>query len=159
MFQTFRHARIQSHPAFPEPLLWAEIEHDIHRPWFYVHVVEFGQELEWQRMIMIGHERSLQSLLQAQTSRWVVQGVQLMTPSHVNGTEHWKLEPLEQVLLYGDVGSEPALVYKVQDGPPYITGDVDLAQSGCSSEVLFDRAMLGSSSHEHTHFGERSRSR
>ena len=149
MFQTYSHARIPSHPAFPEPLLWAEVEHDIHRPWFYVHVVELAQDLQWQRMFMISHERSLQSLLQAQSPTWAVQGVQVMTPAHVNGTEQWKLETLEQLLLYLDVDTELTLTFKIQDGPVYITGDVALAQSGCPAEILFNQTMLGGPINDH----------
>lgn len=151
MFQTYLHARIPSHPAFAEPLLWAEVEHDIHRPWFYVHLVEHGPDLQLQRMIMISHERSLQALLQAQTPNWVVQGVQLMTPAHVNGAEQWKLELLESLLWYGDVGMDPTLAYKVQNGPVYITGDMTLAQNGCPVEVLFDQSMLGGSTNDNAH--------
>lgn len=151
MFQTYLHARIPSPPVFAEPLLWAEVEHDIHRPWFYVHLVEHSQDLQWQRMIMISNERSLQALLQAQTSNWVVQCVQLMTPAHVNGAEQWKLEPLEQLLEYGDVRTELTLAYKIQDGPVYITGDVALTQSGCQAEVLFDQTMLGGPTNDNAH--------
>ena len=143
MFQTYLHARISSHPEFSEPQLWEEIEHDIHRPWFYVGVVgAFDEGLECRRMILVGHERSLQSLLQAQSSTWRVESVQVMTPSYVNGTDTWQLEVLDQLLVFADAAAEPTVSYAVQGGRVYVTGEAQLTLGGHSSELIYSHAML-----------------
>ena len=135
MFQTYQHAKISSHPEFSEPQLWKEIEHDIHRPWFYVGVVgSFDEGLEWRRMILVGHERSLQGLLQAQSSKWRVESVQVMTPSYVNGTDIWQLEVLDQLLVFADAAAGFAVSYAVQGGRVYVTGEAQLTLGGHSSD-------------------------
>jgi len=150
MFQTYSHARIPSHPAFPdEPMLWAAVEHDIHRPRFYVCVVEHGDGMQWSHMVLVGHERSLQSLMESQRSNWLVKSVLVVTPAHVNGSDSWQLDKLERLLLFADPGSELTLTYKVDGNRSYVTGDASLAQSSCTAELLFDASMLGRVAGDH----------
>lgn len=149
MFQTYPHAHIPSHPAFADaPFLWAEVEHDIHRPWFYVRILESGEDMQWPRMMLIGHERSLQSLMQAQSSKWLVESVLVATPAHMNGSGQWQFEPLELLQRYAHENSELTLVYTVKGGRIYVTGDALLATNGCSYEVLFEASWLGERSTE-----------
>lgn len=152
MFQTFSHARIPGLPAFgDEPMLWAAVEHDIHRPWFYVRLIELGDDIQWCRMILLGDELSLQSLMRAQRSGWLVESVLLATPSHVNGSDRWLLEPLERLQLFGRQGDQTAVVYTVAGGHSYMTGAETLELDGLVPEEIFAQSMCSHSVKEPFH--------
>lgn len=149
MFQTHLYARIPSHPSFPEPLLWSEVEHDIHRPWFYVCAIEAVEgDFQLRRMMLISQERSLQALLQAKTPGWKVESVLVMTPSHINGTNRWQLEGLDQITLHWDPVSGSTFTYKIEGGHTYTTDHLEPVQSGLTSELIFDKSMLDRVPHD-----------
>ncbi|AYC32987.1 hypothetical protein D3880_11675 [Pseudomonas cavernae] len=144
MFQTFPSAQIQFLPLFGEKhLLWSMVEHDIHRPWFYVTVVNLYGDLDMRSMVMAGNEDSLQEILQSQQADCYVEGVMVATPGHVNGTARWQLEPLEKLVAYREKGGGSSLVYSITDGRTYVMGEQSLVRDDHpDQEMLYSTGML-----------------
>lgn len=145
MFLTYQHAKIDRLGLFGgEPTAWSYVEHNIHRPWFYVATVTPGDDFALHPMLMMSNEQLLQSLLEDQEQGLRVESVLLVTPDHLNHSGGWLMEPLESIVRY-ESPEGMAYVYQVLGEKSYLYGDADVAvREGSRGKTLFSTSMLSS---------------
>lgn len=95
MFHTLRNAELPLQSLFSsEYLTWRFVEQSIHRPWFYVTMLEGEKNQELRKMLLIPDVPTFESLLGSQSDTWQVESVLLVSPPHLNNTCRWQMEPL-----------------------------------------------------------------
>ncbi|MCY1382377.1 hypothetical protein D9M69_703950 [compost metagenome] len=126
-------------------MAWSFVEHNIHRPWFYVATTEPSEDFAFHPMLMLSNERLLQSLLTDQEHGLQMEGVLLVTPDHVNQSGRWLMEPLESIERF-ESPDGVAYAYQVQGARTYLYGDAEVAnQRSAQREILFNSTMLSGS--------------
>jgi len=140
MFLTHPQAKIDQFEVFDRvPIAWSYVEHNIHRPWFYIAVVQPAEEFNTHSMLMVSNERLLASILSAGSQ---IESVLLVTPDHVNHQGRWVMEYLEFVERHTSPAGW-AYVYGVEGGKTYVYGDVIL---GGDRETIYSASGSRSSS-------------
>jgi hypothetical protein len=127
MFRTTRDAAIPR-PAFlgEDVQLWSYIEHGLHVPWFYVRLVHLEDGLQMSHMLMLSKVETLQSVLTEKTSTAWVEDVQLVSPSYVNKSDRWLMEPLLELTEVGNgPGTAKSYIYRVLGDRLYTQGQTD----------------------------------
>ncbi|MCY1277190.1 hypothetical protein D9M70_258770 [compost metagenome] len=146
MFLTHQHAKIDKFGLFgADPTAWSFVEHNIHRPWFYVSTTEPAEDFAVHPMLMLSNEHLLQSLMTDRGHGLRMEGVLLVTPDHVNQTGRWMMEPLELIERF-ESQDGVAYAYQVEGAKTYIYGDPEVAnQQSARRETLFNSTMLSGS--------------
>lgn len=127
MFRTTGGAAI-SRPLFlgEDVQLWSYIEHGLHVPWFYVRLVHHEDGLQMSRMLMLSNVETLQSVLTEKTSKAWVEDVQLVSPSYVNKSDRWLMEPLLELTEVGNgPGKAKSYIFRVLGDRLYTQGQTD----------------------------------
>lgn len=127
MFRTTREAEIPRPVFLSEDLhLWSYVEHGLHLPWFYVRLAHQEDGLQMSRMLMLSNVETLQSILTQKTSSEWVDDVQLVTPSYVNNSNRWLMEPLlELTEVRSGHGLAKSYIYRVLGDRLYTHGQSD----------------------------------
>lgn len=143
MFLTYEHAKIDEFGLFGrDPNSWTYVEHNIHRPWFYVAAREPGDDFCRHPMLMLSNEQLLQSLVSDQGKGLLVESVMVVTPDHINRSGHWLMEPLKSIVRL-KASRSVAYVYQVAGDRTYTYGDSEITvREGVESQVLFDSSLL-----------------
>jgi hypothetical protein len=143
MFLTYEQAKVDLFGLFGEdPTAWSYVEHNIHRPWFYVAMSDQDEDFPLHSMVMLSSDQLLRSLVESQGEGLLLESVLLVSPDHVNNSGRWMMEPLEEILRY-ESAEGVAHVYQVLGDRTYIYGDAEVvAQEGARSETLFSLSML-----------------
>ncbi|HHW2628108.1 hypothetical protein ACM74S_33190 [Pseudomonas aeruginosa] len=143
MFLTHQHAKIDKAGLFgDDPTACSFVEHNIHRPWFYVATKESSEDFDVHPMLMLSNERLLQSLVSEQGHGLLMEGVLLVTPDHVNQSGRWMMEPLESIERF-ESAEGVAYAYLVQGDVTYIYGDAEITkQQGAQRETLFSSTVM-----------------
>ncbi|AOE88130.1 hypothetical protein [Pseudomonas sp. TCU-HL1] len=146
MFLTHQHSKIDQYELFgDDPTAWSCVEHNIHRPWFYVGTTELAEDFDLHPMLMLSNERLLQSLVADQVHGLRMDSVLLVTPDHLNQSGRWLMEPLESIERI-ESAAGVAYSYQVQGDRTYIYGDAEAATlQGARRVTLFSSSMLSSS--------------
>lgn len=146
MFLTHQHARIDKSGLFgDDTTAWTFVEHNIHRPWFYVATTEVTDDFALHPMLMLSNERLLQSLLDGHAQGLRMEGVLLVTPDHMNHSGRWMMEPLESIERF-ESAEGVAYAYQVQGDKTYIYGDAEIPTlRSARRETLFNSSMLAGS--------------
>lgn len=141
MFTTHRYAEIPLAPVFGEPYqLWRFVELEQHRPWFCVTLNTGKGSANWRTMYLVASEAELEQMLEGIAAKAKIEDLQVITPSRLNGSGAWQMEPLaelvrisdtdENVLGY-DLRTASGVVYSDRD---HISStDVERAQVYCST--------------------------
>lgn len=141
MFRTHKHAEIPISALFgDEARLWSYVEHGLHRPWFYVTLTERHDELTLRNMLMASDVRILESLLSKQHRDMKIEAVQLVSPSYINESSRWMMEPLLELSQVTSTAAEPPVyIYSLEGGKQYLDGsDGPLSEEQISSrKVIF----------------------
>lgn len=147
MFLTRRHAKIDQIGLFgDDPTAWSYVEHNIHRPWFYVAAAEQSDDFTLRPMLMLSDDQLLRSLVEDQEGGLRMESVLLVTPDHVNQSGRWMMEPLESIVRFQS-SEGVAYAYQVLGERTYIYGDAEVAALEESRrETLFSISMLSSTS-------------
>ncbi|MGB4074762.1 hypothetical protein [Pseudomonas sp.] len=122
MFTTYRHAEILFAPVFGDHYqMWQFVEHNQHRPWFYVTVREMNDGLSWDTMVLIPNEDAFESILGAQSPDKQVASVALVIPARLNGSACWSMERLtELVRIHGQENQVLGYEFKTATGSVYL---------------------------------------
>ncbi|HCE6123138.1 hypothetical protein OE424_34620 [Pseudomonas aeruginosa] len=147
MFLTYQAAKVDQFALFgDDPAAWSYVEHNIHRPWFYVAAMEQGDDFPLHPMLMLSSDQLLQSLVRCQEDGLLLESVLLVSPDHVNKSGRWMMEPLEAIFRY-ESPDGVAYVYQVSGNRSYICGDGEVAtQDRARREMLFSTSMLSATS-------------
>lgn len=146
MFLTYQAAKVDQFGLFGEdPAAWSYVEHNIHRPWFYVAATEQDDDFPLHPMLMLSSDQLLRSLVRRQENGLRLESVLLVSPHHVNKSGRWLMEPLEAIVRF-ESADGVAHVYQVLGNRTYICGDAEVAaQDGARREMLFSTSMLSTS--------------
>lgn len=127
MFRTTRGAEIPRPVLLSEDVhLWSYVEHGLHLPWFYVRLAHQEDGLQMSRMLMLSNVETLQSILTQSTSSGWVDDVQLVTPSYVNKSNRWLMEPLLELMeIRSGSGQAKSYIYRVLGDRLYRHGQSD----------------------------------
>ncbi len=123
MFMTYRHAELPLGTLFGDTRVqhWQFVEQDVHWPWFYIEFIREVGDDRISSMLMIPSVPALQRLLDEQDDcSWLAQAL-LVTPAHLNGSQRWMMEPVEEVNVALDEDSQLGYVFKVEGGHCYST--------------------------------------
>lgn len=145
MFLTYRCAKIAPFGIFEDgPTAWSYVEHNIHRPWFYVAAAELGEDFDLHPMLMLSDDQLLRSLVDDQEGQLRMESVLLVTPDHINQSGRWMMEPLESIVRF-ESAKGVAYAYQVLGERTYIYGNEEVAALEESRrETLFSTSMLAS---------------
>lgn len=125
MFTTHRHAEIPIAPVFGEPYqLWRFVELEQHRPWFCVTLNIGKGRANWRTMYLVASEAELEQMLESVAANAKVEDVQVITPSRLNGTGAWQMEPLAELVRIFDT-DEKVLGYDLKTASGVIYSDRD----------------------------------
>lgn len=125
MFTTHRHAEIPLAPIFGEPYqLWRFVELEQHRPWFCVTLNIGKGRANWRTMYLVASEAELEQMLEDIAANAKVEDVQVITPSRLNGTGAWQMEPLAELIRIFDT-DEKVLGYDLKTASGIIYSDRD----------------------------------
>lgn len=140
MFRTHKHAEIPISALFgDEARLWSYVEHGLHRPWFYVTLVERHDELTLRNMLMASDVRILESLLSEQHEEMRIEAVQLVSPSYMNESSRWMMEPLLELSQVNSTAAEPPIyIYNLEGGKQYLDGN----EGPLSEEQISSRKVI-----------------
>lgn len=141
MFRTSQLAEIPTSPLYgDEARLWAFVEQSLHTPWFYVTVAECQSGQALHTMLLVQEVFTLEALLARQNASLKVTEVQLVSPSHVNKSDRWLMEPLIKLVQISCQGAQ-GYEYCVKGGKWY-ADQAEEALSGSESEsrrIIFQR--------------------
>lgn len=140
MFMTYRHAELPLGKLFGDTRVqhWQFVEQDVHWPWFYIEFIREEGDDRMSSMLMIPSVPALQRLLEEQDDRsWLGQAL-LVTPAHLNGSQHWMMEPLVEVsVAIDEKDNHLGYVYKVEGGRSYSTHPCSKEAELRTSHVVF----------------------
>lgn len=140
MFTTHRHAEISLAPLFGEPYqLWRFVELEQHCPWFCVTLNLRKGRADWRTMYLVASGAELDHMLEG-ISMSKIEEVQVITPSRLNGTGAWQMEPLAELVRISDA-DEKVLGYDLRTASGVVysdrdhisSSDVERAQIYCST--------------------------
>lgn len=125
MFTTHRHAEIPLAPVFGEPYqLWRFVEFEQHRPWFCVTLNMGNGRANWRTMYLVASEAELEQMLVGIAAKAKIEDVQVITPSRLNGSGAWQMEPLAELVRISDT-DEKVLGYDLRTASGVIYSDRD----------------------------------
>lgn len=120
---THRHAELLMPPARDEQIqYWQYVEQSTIWPWFYVELVRVCNEDSVASMLMIPNAPALEEVLaELNSSKWLSQAL-VVTPSYINGSRRWQMEPLIELSVARTRERKPlGYVFQVEGGHMYTT--------------------------------------
>ncbi len=139
MFTTHRHAEIPLAALSGEPFqLWRTVELEQNRPWFCVTLNIGKGKANWRTTYLLASESELERMLHDVGPKARVEAVQVVTPSHLNGSGMWQMEALAELVRISDK-NENVLGYALKtssgiiysDGTDLNSANVDRAHIYC----------------------------
>lgn len=146
MFTTYRSAEVEfsclGDPRYSGTQIWRYVEQELMCPWFYVQVRRPGSTGTDLSMLMLPCARDIAAMVDCETPSWCIEQVQIVTPTHMNGTGRWQMEPLRRITIH----ESPALggvceCFEVSSGNLYTSGGSRILEGATLLEVLFDAAV------------------
>ncbi|PTV51799.1 hypothetical protein [Pseudomonas putida] len=117
MFETNDQARLQPSVYFaPEEGThqWAYISQTANNEWFYVTYETADEEVIYRQQMMIPMAPYVLALATRDTPEAFIQGVKLVSPPWLNGSDTWLMEEIKTIGLIG-----AKYVYELSDGRIY----------------------------------------
>lgn len=121
---------------------WSFVEQDMAWPWFYLQLVEDdGGEL-FRSMLMVPTPVLLEQVVAAKSDHAWIEQAQLVTPSHINDTGRWTMEPLLEVsLILDEQGLEVGYRYRVAGGQAYSVSVDPFPDGQLKTHTIFSAAL------------------
>lgn len=123
MLLTHRHAELLIPPERDvHTQYWQYVEQSTIWPWFYVELVRACKEESAASMLMIPNAPALEQVLaELDGGKWLSQ-VLVVTPSDINGSRSWQMEPLIELRVARSRDQKPlGYIYRVEGGRVYTT--------------------------------------
>ncbi|MCG4452121.1 hypothetical protein LJY18_02235 [Pseudomonas sp. MMS21-TM103] len=123
MFLTHRHAELLTPPARDAHIqYWEYVEQSTIWPWFYVELVRACKEDRVASMLMIPNVPALEQVLaELNGGMWLSQAL-VVTPSDINGSRRWQMEPLIELSVAKNREHKPlGYIFQVEGGRTYTT--------------------------------------
>lgn len=124
---------------------WASMEQEVLWPWFYLQMVSAKPGGNLRSMLLVSSADQLENLTEVTSKDLWVEAAFLVTPSFLNNSGTWLMEPLIGVTkVYGQTEKVCAIVYRVESGAEYRVGDCVREDKNTSVvEVFSAERMLG----------------
>lgn len=111
---------------------WRQISRVLRTHWYHVTIQAKCEGRISEAALMIDSEPHLQQILIAQDAEITVTDVQVMTPSHMNGSGGWRMETPTKVMLGEDENECVVCLIELETGSKYHSSH----QPGFSSDAL-----------------------
>ncbi|CAI8882291.1 Imm63 domain-containing protein [Pseudomonas sp. IT-P294] len=122
MFETYEAARIPASPFIQrDTSRWAFVMLSANDRWFYVtlNCVQNGETDEiCQQQYLIPSMLCLLGLIRSDTADTYVASIQLVSPSWMNGSDEWRMQPIQQIMCLPSHASE-RYCYQLKNGDLY----------------------------------------
>ena len=100
MFETHETARVNIPVGLVEPdeSVWGYVYTRLNTHWFHIVARSTHEEDGYRelRNFFMAHPEGIQTL--KDSPHWEIAEISLVSPTHMNGTNHWAMEPLAQIL-------------------------------------------------------------
>jgi hypothetical protein len=125
MFITYKRAEIMYPALFgDDSQMWRFVELDDHRPWFYVMINRRQKAAAWRTMLLIPTEDEFEQMLVKRAEGTLIEAVQVVLPSRLNGSGNWTMEMLiELVRVYDQDERVMGYDFKTASGHTYSQRD------------------------------------
>lgn len=101
---------------------WQYVEQSTLWPWFYAELVSVSEEGSVASMLIIPNVPILEQVLAELDGSMRLSQVLVATPSEINGSGRWQMEPLIELSVARDRQNKPlGYVFQVEDGRSYTT--------------------------------------
>jgi hypothetical protein len=121
MFQTYKDARdpLMSAIAGVNADIWTSVTFTSFQPIFLITYQMLTPEGELRRSALLNDVNQVVEMLQINDKGFFVDELQILTPSHLNDSVGWKLEPLREVSQGVSDKYGPTFFYKLENGGVY----------------------------------------
>jgi hypothetical protein len=122
MFQTTKDSRdpMMSAIAGSDQDVWSCLTFTSFRPIFLATYEMATSEGNVRRTVLLSNVEQVIELLNMNDVGFFVDELQILTPSHMNDSKGWLLQPLREVSVGESDKHGPILVYKLSEGGAYI---------------------------------------
>jgi len=125
MFETLEAARVKVpfELAEPDEYVWEFVYTRLHMHWFHV-TAKRKREIDGYQEVRNFFFVHIEDLLViSESSNWTIVEVCFVSPAHMNGTDHWTMKPLTQILKGREAKLENiqyGYVFVMQNGKRYV---------------------------------------
>lgn len=138
MFETHEESRLKM-PLVRGRLLWGYVIVPLQNPWFHVQYAltdESGDH--FSKTVFLSTVDQLLDISQHENVQ--LEYVDLVSPEHVNGTNRWKMEPLQQILRRQIEKTQNWLgyVFVLENGSQYTYPDHPTEDANCINQLIFE---------------------
>lgn len=147
MFQSSSTARhpILSAIAGDDQHVWTYVNLAVNRPWFLLAYALHTSEGDIDENVLLSSPEQVVDLLRRNGNEITVSQLMLVSPKHLNQSEHWQMDPLVEIWR-GQRGNCGTLTYRLADGRQYIHASGALEPSPLENPtclVSFDQRVVG----------------
>lgn len=142
MFETYTETEIPFGKKYEEVgiKVWGFVERRIHSHWFHVTCEAIDSERkEYTPNLFYSDVKQLLALNEHNKTSVNILTVEIVTPCHMNGSDHWKMEPLKELWLAWSPKPKNSYthIFILENGKRYVEPDI-----GTSENKLTDRQLL-----------------
>ena len=112
----------------------------LHTPWFYItYTIKYEDDSELRHILLVSQVNDLKQFKNDKDTH--IDSVYLVSPSHLNKSPHWQMEPIQKIL----VGLEPECdqyryIFILQNGNRYFDSGLCNKESELRSlTTLFEK--------------------
>ena len=119
--------------------LWTYVSVRLQNPWFHVQYAAIDESGDrFTKTIFLSEIDHLVEMSQRENVR--LEYVDLVSPEHVNGSNRWKMEPLQQILRHQIEKTQNWLgyVFVLENGSQYTYPDHPPEDANCTSQLIFE---------------------
>lgn len=110
---------------------WRQVSRVLRTHWYHVTVQTKHEGRMYEAVLMVDSEPQLQEILVAQDDEIMITDVQVVTPSHMNGSGGWRMETPTKVMLGEDENECVVCLIELETGTKYHSSH----QPGFSSDA------------------------
>lgn len=121
---------------------WSFVEQEVAWPWIYLQVVEDDGKDAFKSMLMVPTLALLEQIVGKRSDHAWIEQAQLVTPSYINKTGRWMMEPLLKVnALSNEQGQELGYECVVEGGRAYSMSAEQLPSGQLNTHTIFSAAL------------------
>lgn len=119
--------------------VWWYVQQRLHTHWFHVTYLEKynedGEELVFSHLIFFTHQDHLIQFAELPEKK--IEHVYIVTPKHMNGSSHWKMESLKEIWEADEPENrgQHAHIFKLGDGKEYVDSGLGTPASILTNKI------------------------
>lgn len=99
--------------------VWSYVRLTVSRPWFFVVYTLHTEEGDLGDQLLLSVPEQVADMFRRNGNEITVNQLMLVSPHHLNCSEHWLMEPIAQIWR-GKRGTRTVFVYRLADGREYL---------------------------------------